>query len=101
MRNVGLMVAVLIGAMSMAGCKRQVPNDIVQKSIKNAIRFNTIDSVVETARSADFAIVASGSATLVRAQVPHFFTVEPDRDGRVRVSEEDCIGIDVPSQVVR
>jgi len=37
MRNAGLVIA-LVGAMSLVGCKRSVPNDIVQKSIKNAIR---------------------------------------------------------------
>jgi hypothetical protein len=37
MRNAVLVVAVF-GALSMVGCKRQVPQDIVQKSIKNAMR---------------------------------------------------------------
>lgn len=31
-------VAVLFGAMSMMGCKKQVPTDIVQKSLRNAMR---------------------------------------------------------------
>jgi hypothetical protein len=33
-------VAVMIGAMSLMGCKKQVPVDIVQKSLRNALRLN-------------------------------------------------------------
>lgn len=33
-------VAVMIGAMSLMGCKKQVPVDIVQKSLRNALRVN-------------------------------------------------------------
>lgn len=39
MRKVLLAVTVL-GALSMMGCKRQVPRDIIQKSIKNAMSFH-------------------------------------------------------------
>lgn len=38
MRKVVLLAAV-VGALSMMGCKRQVPNDIIQKSLKNALTF--------------------------------------------------------------
>lgn len=37
MRNAVLVVTVL-GALSVVGCKKSVPQDIVQKSIKNAVR---------------------------------------------------------------
>jgi hypothetical protein len=33
-------VAVMIGAMSLMGCKKQVPAEIVQKSLRNALRVN-------------------------------------------------------------
>jgi hypothetical protein len=33
-------VAVMIGAMSLMGCKKQVPTDIVQKSLRNALRLH-------------------------------------------------------------
>ena len=33
-------VAVMIGAISLMGCKKQVPVDIVQKSLRNALRVN-------------------------------------------------------------
>lgn len=32
--------AVMFGAMSMVGCKKQVPTDIVQKSLRNALRLH-------------------------------------------------------------
>lgn len=32
-----LMFAVVVSAMSMLGCKKQVPNDIVQKTLKGAL----------------------------------------------------------------
>lgn len=34
----GLSVAVALAALQMMGCKKQVPNDIVQKSLTNALR---------------------------------------------------------------
>jgi hypothetical protein len=33
-----MVLAIMIGAMSLAGCKKQVPTDIVQKSLRNALR---------------------------------------------------------------
>ena len=39
MRKAFLAIAV-VGALFTTGCKRQVPNDIVQKSIKNALTFH-------------------------------------------------------------
>ena len=33
-----LMGAVVVAAMSLLGCKKQVPNDIVQKTLKGALR---------------------------------------------------------------
>lgn len=38
MRNALLVTVVALSAVSLVGCKKQVPRDIVQKSIKNAIR---------------------------------------------------------------
>ena len=38
MRKV-VLVAAIFGALTMTGCKRQVPNDIIQKSLKNALTF--------------------------------------------------------------
>ncbi len=32
--------AVIVGAMSLLGCKKQVPTDIVQKSLRNALRLH-------------------------------------------------------------
>lgn len=37
MRNV-LVAAVVLSALSLAGCKKQVPTDIVQKSLRSALR---------------------------------------------------------------
>jgi len=34
----GLVLAVMMGAMMLTGCKKQVPTDIVQKSLRNALR---------------------------------------------------------------
>lgn len=41
MRN-GTLVTVLVGllALTSTGCKKQVPNDIVEKSLKNALRLH-------------------------------------------------------------
>jgi hypothetical protein len=36
MRN-AVIAVVVVGALSMVGCKRQVPTDIVQKSLRNAM----------------------------------------------------------------
>ena len=33
-----IVLAVMLGAMSLLGCKKQVPTDIVQKSLRNALR---------------------------------------------------------------
>jgi hypothetical protein len=33
-------MAVVVGAMSLLGCKKQVPTDIVQKSLRNALRLH-------------------------------------------------------------
>jgi hypothetical protein len=35
-----MVVAVMLGAMSLLGCKKQVPTDIVQKSLRNALRLH-------------------------------------------------------------
>ena len=35
-----LVLAVMLGAMSLMGCKKQVPTDIVQKSLRNALRLH-------------------------------------------------------------
>jgi hypothetical protein len=40
MRNALLSVVVVMSALSLAGCKKQVPNDIVQKSLKGALTFH-------------------------------------------------------------
>jgi hypothetical protein len=37
--SIGVM-AVMLGAMSLLGCKKQVPTDIVQKSLRNALRLH-------------------------------------------------------------
>ena len=39
MRN-GLVLALIVGSMSLMGCKKQVPTDIVQKSLRNALRLH-------------------------------------------------------------
>ena len=39
MRN-GMVLAVMVGAMMLTGCKKQVPTDIVQKSLRNALRLH-------------------------------------------------------------
>jgi hypothetical protein len=36
----GMILALIVGAMSLTGCKKQVPTDIVQKSLRNAFRFH-------------------------------------------------------------
>ena len=35
-----MVLAVMLGAMSLLGCKKQVPTDIVQKSLRNALRLH-------------------------------------------------------------
>jgi hypothetical protein len=40
MRNVVLSLVVVASALSLAGCKKQVPSDIVQKSLKGALTFH-------------------------------------------------------------
>ena len=35
-----MVLAVILGAMSLLGCKKQVPTDIVQKSLRNALRLH-------------------------------------------------------------
>ena len=35
-----MVLALIVGAMSLTGCKKQVPNDIVQKSLRNALRLH-------------------------------------------------------------
>lgn len=35
-----MVLAVMLGAMSLCGCKKQVPTDIVQKSLRNALRLH-------------------------------------------------------------
>jgi hypothetical protein len=39
MRN-GVILAVMMGALCLTGCKKQVPTDIVQKSLRNALRLH-------------------------------------------------------------
>jgi len=34
----GLVVVVVLGMLSLTGCKKEVPTDIVQKSLRNALR---------------------------------------------------------------
>jgi hypothetical protein len=36
----GIVLALIVGAMSLTGCKKQVPTDIVQKSLRNALRLH-------------------------------------------------------------
>ena len=36
----GMVLALIVGAMSLMGCKKQVPTDIVQKSLRNALRLH-------------------------------------------------------------
>ena len=35
-----MVLAVMVGAMSLVGCKKQVPTDVVQKSLRNALRLH-------------------------------------------------------------
>jgi hypothetical protein len=35
-----VLAAAILGALTTTGCKRQVPNDIIQKSLKNALTFH-------------------------------------------------------------
>lgn len=36
----GMVLALIVGSMSLMGCKKQVPTDIVQKSLRNALRLH-------------------------------------------------------------
>mgnify|MGYP001222998306 CR=1 FL=1 len=36
----GIGLALIVGVMSLTGCKKQVPTDIVQKSLRSALRFH-------------------------------------------------------------
>jgi hypothetical protein len=36
----GMVLALIAGAMSLTGCKKQVPTDIVQKSLRSALRLH-------------------------------------------------------------
>ena len=36
----GMVLALIVGVMSLTGCKKQVPTDIVQKSLRNALRLH-------------------------------------------------------------
>lgn len=36
----GMVFALIVGLMSLTGCKKQVPTDIVQKSLRNALRLH-------------------------------------------------------------
>ncbi len=36
----GMILALMVGTLSLLGCKKQVPTDIVQKSMRNALRLH-------------------------------------------------------------
>ena len=36
----GMVLALIVGSMSLMACKKQVPTDIVQKSLRNALRLH-------------------------------------------------------------
>ncbi len=36
----GMILALIVGVMSLTGCKKQVPTDIVQKSLRSALRLH-------------------------------------------------------------
>jgi len=36
----GMVLVLIVGVMSLTGCKKQVPTDIVQKSLRNALRLH-------------------------------------------------------------
>lgn len=36
----GMVLVLMVGTMSLFGCKKQVPTDIVQKSLRNALRLH-------------------------------------------------------------